>query len=150
MPVFWQTLYCIYNCISFSISIPDQEYDSEFRSGLRNLILAAKEWPSVVSLLACPILVHVIQILWPHFYLRTSVSVLPGACLCYTALKGTVHPKMPLLLMFFHLHMGSKLVCYYYFWWKTKVEVQLRPYKFQVIHITCIFQVFWSFMVSYI
>lgn len=132
-------------------------------SGLRNLILTAKEWPSVVSLLACPILVHVIQILWPHFYLRTSVSVLPGACLCYTALKGTVHPKTSLLLMFFHLHMGSKPVCYYYFWWKTKVEVQHRPYKFQapkgsktpkstlkVIHITCIFQVFLSFMVSYI
>ncbi len=98
---------------------------------------------------------------WPHFYLRTSVSVLPGAC-CATPHLKDIHPNDTSVDGFFHLHMRSKPVCYY-FWVETEVEVQLRPYKFQgpkgqkhpkstlkETHITSIYQILWSFMVSYI
>lgn len=92
-----------------------------------------------------------------HLFLSYQVPV------CATPhLKGQFTQKCHFCWCFFHLHMGSKPVCYYYFWWKTKVEVQLRPYKFQapkrsktpkstlkIIHITSIYQILWSFMVSY-
>lgn len=56
---------------------------------------------------ACPILVNVIQILWPRFYLGTSVSVPPGARL---HLKGQFTQKCPLLLILMLVQIGLLLL----------------------------------------